>query len=355
MSTLVDGRPLQTYSAYRGIGRYVRHIARIFGPDDRVGFLFFREDNLSANVSTPVFTASPRRMITMTDPYFLRKIFARHRTTCYHSTAYALPGNVRNVRYLLTVFDLTPLKFPHFFPFRHRLVFKRIIESAKRADIVLPISQTTASDLFDFVPIDPARIRVLHCMLDERLTGAAAEKPATSLPGDYLLYTGGADRVKNLETLFQAVSLLQIPLLIAGQIAETRMNQLLSGLPLRDRRLVTFMGYVPDAHLAYLYSHAAAFVFPSLNEGFGFPPLESMQCGTPSVVSLAGSLAEILGDSALYVDHPLDPGEWAGRIGNLLEDSELRKELINRGRRLLPKYSRAEFEKNLKNIYFESD
>ena len=352
MKTLVDGRALQTYSACRGIGRYVRHITRIFGRDERAGFLFFREDDISSTVASPVFTDSPRRMITMTDPYFLRRAFSRHRTTCYHSTAYALPGKVRNVRYLLTVFDLTPLKFPHFFPFRHRLVFKRIIESAKRADIVLPISETTASDLLDFVPIAPERFRVLHCMLDERLTGSAAEMPTTLLPGEYLLYTGGADRVKNLETLFAAVSLLQIPLIIAGEIAETRMKQLLSGLPLRDRRLVTFMGYVPDAQLAYLYSHAAAFIFPSLNEGFGFPPLESMQCGTPSVVSRAGSLEEILGDSVLYVDHPLDPGEWAGRIGTLLEDSELRNKLIDRGRKLLPKYSRAEFEKKLTRIYF---
>ena len=351
MSLLIDGRPLQTYSAYRGIGRYVNHIAEIFGRDDRVGFLFFREKTVPAAVATPVFTSSPRRMITLSDPFFLGRIFSRRGTSCYHSTAYALPGRAGNTRRLLTVFDLTPLQFPQFFSLRHRLVFKRIIESARYADIVLPISAATAAVLSDFVPLETERINVLNCMLDERLTRQTAVKPLFDVPNGYLLYSGGADRVKNLETLLQAIPRLQIPLLIAGKIPETRIHQLLSQLPPRDRRLVTFVGYVPDSHLAYLYSHAAVFVFPSLNEGFGYPPLESMQCGTPAVVSRAGSLPEILADAALYVDHPLDPDEWVERIGKLLEDSELRNDLIERGRKLLPKYSRAEFAKNLSRIY----
>jgi glycosyltransferase involved in cell wall biosynthesis len=352
MSLLIDGRPLQTYSIYRGIGRYVNHIAEIFGHDDRVGFLFFREKTVPAAVATPVFTSSPRRMITLSDPFFLGRIFSRRGTTCYHSTAYALPGRAGNTRRLLTVFDLTPLQFPQFFPLRHRLVFKRIIESARTADVVLPISAATAAALSDFVPLEAEKIHVLNCMLDERLTRQAAVKPRFPVPDGYLLYTGGADRVKNLETLLQAIPRLQIPLLIAGMIPETRMNQLLSRLPPRARGLVTFVGYVPDSHLSYLYSHAAAFAFPSLNEGFGYPPLESMQCGTPAVVSRAGSLPEILADAALYVDHPLDPDEWVERIGRLLGDSDLRNDLIGRGRKLLPRYSRAEFAKNLSRVYF---
>jgi glycosyltransferase involved in cell wall biosynthesis len=352
MNLLIDGRPLQTYSAYRGIGRYVKHIAEIFGRDDRVGFLFFKEDNVSADVATPVFTSSPRRMITLSDPFFLGKIFSRYGTACYHSTAYALPGRSGNIRTLMTVFDLTPLQFPRFFPLRHRLVFKRIIESARYADVVLPISAKTASALSDFVPLEAEKIHVLNCMLDERLTRQTAVKPPFPVQNGYLLYTGGADRVKNLETLLPAIPRLRIPLFIAGEIPETRMNQLLSLLPQPDRHLVTFAGYVPDSHLAYLYSHASVFVFPSLNEGFGYPPLEAMQCGTPSVVSKAGSLPEILADAALYVDRPLDTDEWIERIGKLLGDSELRNDLIHRGRKLLPKYSRGEFAKNLSRLYF---
>jgi glycosyltransferase involved in cell wall biosynthesis len=255
----------------------------------------------------------------------------------------------------MTVFDLTPLKFPQFFPLRHRLVFKRIIQSALRADTVLAISAKTAADLLEFIPIDRKRIQILHCMLDEQLTPDKAVKPTIHLPGEYLLYTGGADLTKNLETLLQAISRLQIPLVVAGQITEARIGQLLLGLPAQDRNLLTFVGYVLDSQLAYLYKNASAFVFPSLNEGFGYPPLESLQCGTAAVVSRSGSLPEILADGAIFVDNPLDPDEWVVKIKNLLEDTEIRKALIARGQKLLGKYSPAEFKKNLERAYFQTD
>ncbi len=353
MKLLIDGRPLQTYSAFRGIGRYVNHLARAFGRDERAGFLFFRGQDSFPGIANKVFTAMPRRMITWTDSIFLPALFSGHGASCYHSTAYALPRRVRNVRYLMTVFDLTPLKFPQFIPLRHRLVFKSIIRSALRADTVLAISARTAADLLEFVPVDARRIRILPCMLDERFTPGMAEKPAAPLPGEYLLYTGGADRVKNLETLLQAISRLQLPLVVAGKIAEARIGQLLTALPSRDRRLITFAGYVPDSQLAYLYHHAAALVFPSLNEGFGYPPLEALQCGTAAVVSRAGSLPEVLADAAVFVDDPLDPGEWAERIGNLLADTEARDSLIASGKKLLGKYSPALFKINLENAYFQ--
>ncbi|MFH2107725.1 MAG: glycosyltransferase family 1 protein [Chrysiogenia bacterium] len=353
MQVIIDGRPLQTYSAFRGIGRYVRNIAQTFGSDERAAFLHFRGNDALPASTQKVFTALPRRMITLTDSISLPKIFSGQGAVCYHSTAYGLPGRTRNVRYLLTVFDLTPLKFPQFFSVRHRLVFKMIIKSALRADTVLAISARTAADLREFIPIDKTRIEIIHCMLDNRITPAFAEEPQNSLPGEYLLYSGGADRVKNLETLLQAISRLQVPLLIAGKISAARAAQLLSALPAHDRPLITFTGYVPDSQLAWLYKNAAAFVFPSLNEGFGYPPLEALQCGTAAIVSRAGSLPEILADAAVFVDQPLDADEWTQKIRNLLEDAEMQRKLIARGQRLLSKYSPAEFKKNLERVYFQ--
>jgi glycosyltransferase involved in cell wall biosynthesis len=352
MQVIIDGRPLQTYSAFRGIGRYVRNIVQIFGRDERAGFLFFRGAGVPPGIGNKIFSAAPRRMITLTDSLFLPGIFSRHRPVCYHSTAYALPHRTRNVRCLLTVFDLTPLKFPQFFSPRHRLVFKKIIQSARRADSILAISARTAADLLEFVPGVEKKIKILHCMLDERFASAPAVKPDLPCPGEYLLYTGGADRVKNLETLLTAISRLQVPLLIAGKIAAARATELLAALPAGDRRLVTFAGYVPDDQLAWLYKNATAFVFPSLNEGFGYPPLEALQCGTASVVSRAGSLPEILADAAVFVDDPLDPGAWVEKIQALLGDAERQKSLVGRGQKLLPQYSPSAFKKGLERAYF---
>jgi glycosyltransferase involved in cell wall biosynthesis len=259
---------------------------------------------------------------------------------------------VRNVRYLLTVFDLTLLKFPRGSLWRHRAVFRRIIESASRADVVMPISARTAADLGEFAAIEPSRLRIVRPMLDDRIAPGHDEKPAASLPGEYLLYVGGADRTKNIETLLLAVSRLKMPLVVAGGIPEARIKELASHLPPQDRRLLSFLGYVPDSQLAYLYQHAAAFVFPSHNEGFGYPPLEALQCGTPVIVSRAGALPEALDDAALYVDDPLDAEEWSGKIRSLLESPGLRRELLARGSELLRRYSPAAFQKNLGDIYF---
>lgn len=355
MTILIDGRPLQTPSAVRGIGRYVGHIARAFGQDSRCPFLFFQGDDTPAGVAAKVFTRSPRHMITLSDSFFLPPLFRSRAVSTYHSTAYALPRRVRHVRYLLTIFDLTLLKFPKGSSWRHRQVFRRIIESAKRADLILPISIRTASDLGDFITIEPSRLQVVRPMLDERITPGRAEKPAIALPGEYLLYVGGADRSKNIEALLPAVSRLGIPLLIAGRIPATRIRELISPFPARDRRRITFLGHVPDSHLAWLYQHAAALVFPSLNEGFGYPPLEALQCGTPAVVSRTGALPETLENAALYVDDPLDPAEWTAKIGRLLQDSELKKELLACGKKLLPRYSPAAFKKNLQSVYFATE
>jgi glycosyltransferase involved in cell wall biosynthesis len=352
MRILIDGRPLQTPSAFRGIGRYVGHIIRAFGQDSRCPFLFFRGNDAPEGIAGGIFTASPRRLITLSDSLFLPPLFRRHDVSCYHSTAYALPRRVRNVRYLLTVYDLTLLKFPRRSRWRHRLIFRRIIESAKRADVVMPISARTAADLGEFTAIEPSRLRIIRPMLDDRIVARNAEKPAASLPGEYLLYAGGADRTKNLETLLQAVSRLKMPLLAAGSIPEKRIEELASRLPARERRLVIFLGYVPDNQLAYLYQHAAAFVFPSLNEGFGYPPLEALQCGTPVIVSRAGALPEALEDAALYVDHPLDADEWGGKIRSLLESPGLRQDLLARASKLLPRYSPAAFKESLQDVYF---
>ncbi len=355
MRLLIDGRPLQTASAYRGIGRYVRHIAQMFDGDARCKTLFFRGDDVPPGFAGSVFTPSPRRLITLSDSFFLPPLFRRHEVSAYHSTAFALPRRTRNVRYFLTVHDVTLLKFPQGSSRRQRLVSRRIIASAGRADMVLPNSATTAADLQEYVRIDPARVRVIYPMLDDRLAPGNAEKPVAALPGEYLLYAGGADRTKNLETLLQAVVQLKVPLLIAGMIAAARSAELLSGMPAPDRRLVSFLGHVSDSHLAWLYGHAAAFVFPSLNEGFGYPPLEALQCGTPAVVSRAGSLPETLENAALYVDDPLDPEEWSAKIGQLLQDPGLKKELLTRGNELLPRYSPAAFKKNLQAVYFATE
>jgi glycosyltransferase involved in cell wall biosynthesis len=351
MSILIDGRPLQTPSRLRGIGRYVGHVMDSFRRDERCAFLFFRGSDVPDGLGQALLSASPRRLITWSDSLYLPPLFRRCGADVYHSTAFALPRRIRGVRLLLTVFDLTLLKFPGHFPWRQRQVARRIVLSARRADLVLPISESTAADLAEIAGVDPARMRVVHPMLDDRLAPGRAVKPPAPLPAGYLLYAGGADGTKNLETLLRALAGLDAPLLVAGPIAAARRAELLAPLAAAARQRVTFLGHVPDGQLSWLYGHAAAFVFPSLNEGFGFPPLEALRCGTPSVVSRAGALPGTLGDAALYVDDPLDAGEWRAKIAALLEQSGLKDDLLGRAPSVLARYAPEAFRAGLARAY----
>lgn len=352
MKVLIDGRPLQTPSRLRGIGRYVGHILQACAGEERARVLFFRGDDAPGHADRTVRSASPRRLITLSDSFFLPPLFRRQGISVYHSTAYALPRRARNVRYLLTVYDLTLRKHPQGSSWRHRLVFRRIIASARRADLILPISDATAGDLRELAGVDPARMRVIRPMLDGRIAPEHAQKPAAPLPGEFLLYVGGADASKNLETLLRAVPPLGIPLVLAGGIAKKRAAELLLQVPQQNRSLIFFVGHVPDRELAWLYGSAAALVLPSLNEGFGYPPLEALRCGTPAVVSRAGALPEVLEDAAVFVDAPRDADEWIAKTGRLLRDSDLRRELLDRGRRLLPHFAPHAFRERLEHVYF---
>jgi glycosyltransferase involved in cell wall biosynthesis len=117
-------------------------------------------------------------------------------------------------------------------------------------------------------------------------------------------------------------------------------------------RYVRFLGYVPDKTLAVLYRLASVFVFPSLYEGFGLPPLEAMASGTPVVTSNVSSLPEVVGDAAILVD-PYDPQAIAEGILAVLRSTHLRNELTKRGLERVQHYSWARSAKRVREVYGE--
>ncbi len=152
--------------------------------------------------------------------------------------------------------------------------------------------------------------------------------------GNYLLYIGDMRPYKNLERSLEAfarLNLTDLSFVIGGKKdphfypgIEKKVDRLL----LKDK--VIFLGYVPEEDLPHLYSEAAAFVFPSLYEGFGLPPLEAMACGCPVVASNAGSLPEVCGDAVRYVD-PYDVESIARGIHEVLTDEVMRQNLRAKG------------------------
>ncbi len=212
---------------------------------------------------------------------------------------------------------------------------------ARRADAVLTDSEHSGHDLVRYLGLPENSIHVISCGVDPQFQPVEnADKQRAvihryGLKTPYLLYVGGINARKNIAGLFEAYARVRawhpgVPLVVAGK------RQWQTGdIDAAFRRFdlendVCFTGYVADEDLPALYSAAEAFVFPSLYEGFGLPPLEAMACGTPVITSNASSLPEVVGDAAISVD-PYDIDALAAAIGRVLGDAPLRAELRARG------------------------
>ncbi|MEA3344762.1 MAG: glycosyltransferase family 1 protein, partial [Chloroflexota bacterium] len=248
-------------------------------------------------------------------------------------------------RSVVTVHDLGF----RFFPQAHRTLDRWYLEwstryHARAAAHLLADSEATKRDLIELYGVPPERITVVYPGRDESLQPVADPdaiaqiKKRYGIGGEYILHIGTLHPRKNLAHLVEAFALLRegLPqgsawrLVLAGRkgwLYEPLFRRI-AELGLEEE--VIFTGYVPQPDLAPLLSGARCFAFPSLYEGFGFPVLEAMSCGTPVVCSNASSLPEVAGDAALLVD-PQDTQAWAEAMERVLTDGELRRSLIQRG------------------------
>ncbi len=230
---------------------------------------------------------------------------------------------------VVTFHDLFPIEHPEWYGKGYAawygFLFRRLARSAMH---LLAVSEYTKSRLTDLLGIHPDRITVAHNGASSALKPtttfeAARAGAALALPSRrYVLSVSSLESRKNLRTLLTAwrEALPSLPdavwLVLAGPQPDARVfgSQQLGPVPPR----VHFTGYVPDEHLAALYSGASLFCFPSLAEGFGLPLLEAMSCGLRAVSSNRASLPEVGGKAAVYVD-PLDADAMARAIVQTLQ------------------------------------
>ena len=240
---------------------------------------------------------------------------------------------------VVTVHDLGYRHFPDAHPLAQRLYLDWSTRfSASRAAHIIADSQATRRDLVQLCGIPENKITVVYPGRDESFTRVdpAAVCAKYNLPERYLLHVGTLQPRKNLLRLIEAASHQSsvINLVLVGR--RGWLSQPI--LEAARRHDVRVLEYVPDEDLAGLYSGATAFVFPSLYEGFGFPVLEAMACGTPVICSNTSSLPEVAGEAALTVD-PLDTAALSTAIARVLDDSALRESLIARGYEQIQKFS----------------
>lgn len=200
---------------------------------------------------------------------------------------------------------------------------------------VIAVSADTALDAADYYGLPPERIHVVHHGINPRfrpVPDAVERVRATYGAVGYILYVGALQSRKNLVRLLQAYAQLQaagshdVPLLLAGRDGWGAEDVYAECRRLGLAEAVRFLGYVPDVDLPALYSAAAVVAYPSLHEGFGFPPLEAMACGAVVAASSAGALPEVVGDAALSFA-PTSVPEMAMALHSALTEGALRERL----------------------------
>jgi len=233
-------------------------------------------------------------------------------------------------RRVVTIHDLTFKRFPELLQKETLVNLEHQMQrELAHADAVICVSESTRQDLLEYYDIDPSRaVTVLS-----GLTVPDNRQPITgNLPEKYILFVSTIEPRKNLEVLLDAYARLRArgaydgALVVVGRVGWKSESIV--------RRLhapgVHHLDYLPVAQLAGVYRNAELFVFPSIYEGFGFPLLEAMAYGVPSIAARSSSLPEIGGDAALYFD-PRDAHALETQIERVLRDASLRQQLAKAG------------------------
>jgi glycosyltransferase involved in cell wall biosynthesis len=362
----IDARKLHDF----GIGTYIRnlliHLARIDGETEYV--LLCRPcDCAIASEIGPNFRSVAERSTpySVSEQINIPMTLRREHIDLFHEPHYVLPPLI-HCRSVVTIHDCIHLMFPQYLPNRLAYAYARgaIWAAVRRSDRILTVSETSKSDILRRFNVPADKITVIYNAIDDRLRIPPTEEAVArvreryQLDHPFVLYVGNIKPHKNLERLIDAFDRLRrsgldhLTLLILGDEITKYQGLRRAVHQHKLHKHVRFLGFVPIETLAVLYRLAAAFVFPSLYEGFGLPPLEAMACGTPVVTSNASSMPEVVGEAAFLVD-PYDAESIADGMRQVLTDASLRATLVERGFERAKMYSWEQSVRRVREIYAE--
>ncbi|MFA5131182.1 MAG: glycosyltransferase family 1 protein [Patescibacteria group bacterium] len=342
---------------YSGVSEYTANLlTAILKADTTDDFkLFYNSwDNLDARLAP--WERANAKVIGRHIPnkifnYFCQKIFARPKidealggVDIFWSPHFNFSALSLSVKKIITVHDLSFLRYPEFFSARknfwHRaLGVKNILRSA---DKIIAVSENTKNDIIELVGLAPEKIKVIYSgnnavKREPETKELEAYLRAHGLSSGFILYLGTIEPRKNIGGLISAYEKLRaennefkdIKLVLAG--ANGWKNKKIYAQAKRSvyQSDIVFLGYVSQTEKDILYSRAGVFVYPSFYEGFGFPPLEAMTYGVPVICSNVSSLPEVVGDAALLIN-PFRADEISEALKLILSDAALRKLLVER-------------------------
>lgn len=318
MNIGVDARKLRDY----GIGTHIRNVVLHAARSDTANrYFLFCEPGARESVDGPftwIEESSPK--YSLREHVSLSRKASENEITLFHSPHYTLPY-LLNCKSIVTIHDLIHLKFREFFPYWKTKAAEFLIQQAiKKADLVITVSKTSRDDILEMFPASKGKIEVLYNRLSEEWLQPPEEMDLSTLglPSEYVLYVGNFKKHKGIDTLIEAWSRLKNrpALVLTGKSGEmdSDLNARVFSQP--DIRV---LGFASGTLLRNLYRKAMLFVFPSLYEGFGYPPLEAMASGAPVLSSDAPALKEILGKDVEYFQAG-KADDLQEKLGALIQD-----------------------------------
>lgn len=360
MSTIVIDAREYTTSTGRYMFRLLQYLEKIDSEHDYL--ILHKPNDMEAYTFTnPRFTkvACPYKEFTFSEQIGFLKQIRGLKADLVHFGKTEQPVLYRGLS-VTTVHDLTnalmhnPSRYRNglYFKFK-QLVYRWVIRRvAHKSRIIITPSQFVKDQLVEFTGSDPAKVTVTLESADP--IKAAPEPYAPAKDKQFIMYVGRPTLHKNLGRLIDTFTVLQQtrPELHLVLVGKTDANYREHAARVKREAItnIIFTDYIGEGQLRWLYEHCLAYVFPSLSEGFGLPPLEAMTHGAPVVASNTTCIPEILGSAAHYFD-PLDVQDMASKISEVLGDKQLRQKLISLGKKQVKKYSWRRMAEQTLEVY----
>jgi glycosyltransferase involved in cell wall biosynthesis len=320
MKIAIDISPLSSGHKVRGVGFYLKYLKK------SLTTYFPEHDYIFFNKRSELTGAIDVVHYPYFDPFFL-----------------TLPFN-KKYKTVVTVHDLTPLVFPEHFPAGIKGNLKWHVQkyNLKKVDAIIADSFASKKDIITIAGIAEKNVHVAHLAAGEEfqhMNSSSNLSVKYTVPEKFVLYVGDVTWNKNVPRLIKAAEKADVHLVMVGKTlaskefdASNPWNKDLVEVQklVKKNSNISILGFVPNEDLVSLYNSATLFAFPSIYEGFGLPVIEAMQSSCPVVTSKGGSLAEVAGEAACFVD-PYDVDDIARGISEVFNNKTLQKELAVKG------------------------
>lgn len=280
-----------------------------------------------------------------------------------HSTNYITPLFKLGVKTIVTIHDLTVIIFPGKHSVLKRLFYNIFIPFfIRKSDKIITVSSNSKNDIIKHFKGIGEKISVTYESYPEYFNNKIDENECFrilkkyNIKKDFILFVGMIEPRKNIIAILKALidldKEINLDLVIVGKKGwhYKDISAFMTNKSYGLNNDIIFTGYVPENEIKNIYQSAYIFVYPSIYEGFGLPPLQAMACGVPVITSNTSSLPEVVGEAAIKID-PNNLKELTNSIRQLATDSKLRNELVKKGLRQVKKFKLEEVAEKTLDIY----